>query len=414
MTRSPRRLRDASHSRPMTEPKHIKVLFWPGWWYPDRINPVNAIFIHRHAEAVAPLVDLAVLYVTADPNLSDRTYEIDAENDPVGLTVRVYFRPHAVPWHFIRWTNTWRYYRATGRGLREIRRRWGRPDLVHLHVSPPAGQLLALISHFPRIPFLFTEHWTGYHPANGEFRGFFRKRLTSWTVKNAFAVLPVSRNLQDVMEGRGLHGRFVVVPNSVRTDLFSPLPGKEPGRPFTFLHVSRLAPVKNVSGILRAAAELRRNRQDFRLLIVGDGEDRPGLERLAGELALGQDCVRFLGRKLEDDLAGITRQADSFVLFSDYENLPCVVAEAMACGLPVIATRVGGVPEQVHSGMGILVEPRDEEGLRRAMETMIDEADRFDRAAIRAFAEREYSHPEVGMRLLRLYREALQSSGGAE
>ncbi len=394
--------------------KRIKVLFWPGWWYPDRINPVNAIFIYRHAEAVAPLVDLAVLYVTADPGLKDRIYEIDLANDPVGLTVRVYFRPYSGPFRCSRLVNTWRYYRATRQGLRELRRHWGRPDLIHLHVSPPAGQLLALVTRFSRLPFLFTEHWTGYHPTNGEFRGFFRKRLTSWTVKNAFAVVPVSRNLREVMESQKLRGRFVVIPNAVRTDLFFPSQSREARNSFTFLHVSRLAPVKNVAGILRAVAELRRKRHDFRLLIVGEGAERPGLEKLAGELALDQDCVRFMGRKLEDELAEIMRQSDAFILFSDYENLPCVVAEAMASGLPVVATRVGGVPEQVQPGMGLLVEPRDEGGLRQAMEVMIDEGGRFDRAAIRSFAVREYSHSQVGQRFLRLYREALRSPGGPE
>jgi glycosyltransferase involved in cell wall biosynthesis len=106
------------------------------------------------------------------------------------------------------------------------------------------------------------------------------------------------------------------------------------------------------------------------------------------------------------------RDGDGLVLFSDYENLPCVVAEAMACGLPVIATRVGGVPEQVFPGSGLLIEPRDEEGLQRAMAEMIDHAGRFDRAAIREFAEREYSLAAVGRRFLQLYRDALAGRRG--
>jgi glycogen(starch) synthase len=136
------------------------------------------------------------------------------------------------------------------------------------------------------------------------------------------------------------------------------------------------------------------------------------LEELATRLSLDDETVSFMGRKNEDELAQIMRQADCFVLFSDYENLPCVIAEAMASGLPVIATRVGGIPEQVKPGMGILVEPRDEAGLTQAMETMIDGAKRLDRAAIRSFAEREYSHPQVGQRFLLLYQEA--ASGRAK
>ena len=103
------------------------------------------------------------------------------------------------------------------------------------------------------------------------------------------------------------------------------------------------------------------------------------------------------------------RQTDCFVLFSDYENLPCVISEAMASGLPVIATRVGGVPEQVRPGMGILVAPGDEAGLAKAMGDILDKNIHFDRPAIRRFAEENYSYGEVGKRFLHLYQEALKA-----
>jgi glycosyltransferase involved in cell wall biosynthesis len=378
------------------------------------MNPLNGIFIRRHAEAVAPLVDLAVLYVAADAGLRGPVYDVDDAGDGDGaLTVRVYFRPFPVPWRPMRLLNVWRYFRAARRGIRWLRTRWGTPALLHLHVNPPWGQIAALRTGFRRLPFIFTEHWTGYHPGNGEFRGFFRRRLTAWVTRHAFAVTPVSRNLQAVMEGHGLRGSYAIVANAVRTDLFRPSDRVRERRPFTFLHVSRLAPVKNVEGILRAAAALQKTRPDFRLLIAGQGQELPRLEGLAARLFGDGDRVRFVGRKGERELAEIMRACDAFVLFSDYENLPCVVAEAMASGLPVIATRVGGVPEQVFAGAGLLVEPRDEQGLLRAMAQMIDDAGCFDRAAIRAFAEREYSHAAVGRRFLQLYRDALAGRRGA-
>ena len=393
----------------MEKSAKIKVLFWPGWWYPDRFNPLNGIFIRRHAEAVAPLVDLAVLYVAADAGLRRQPYDLEISRDKIGLTIRVYYRPFPVPFRLLRILNVWRYFAAARRGITGLRSHWGNPEIVHLHVSPPWGQIAALTLLLPHRPFLFTEHWTGYHPANGDFRGFFRKLLNSWVMRRAFAVTPVSHNLQEVMKSHRLHGRFVVIPNAVRTDLFFPATKLEPGVPFTFLHVSRLAPVKNVTGIIRAAASLWQTRHDFRLVIVGEGADRESLERLVRDLSMEKECVRFVGRKDEIELAQIMRQADCFVLFSEYENLPCVVAEAMASGLPVIATRVGGVPEQVRPELGILLEPGNEDGLRKAMENMIDRSLRFDRAAIRRFAEENYSYAEVGKRFLSLYQEALQN-----
>jgi glycosyltransferase involved in cell wall biosynthesis len=124
---------------------------------------------------------------------------------------------------------------------------------------------------------------------------------------------------------------------------------------------------------------------------------------------MGKECVRFVGRKDEIELAEIMRLADCFVLFSNYENLPCVISEAIASGLPVIATRVGGVPEQVKPGMGILLDHGDEVGLEKAMADILEGNMRFDRSAIRRFAEENYSYAEVGKRFLLLYQEALRS-----
>jgi len=394
----------------MEKKDRIKVLFWPGCWYPDRFNPVNGIFIRRHAESVAPLVDLAVLYITADPGLGTSTYDIMTDKSEIGVTIRVYFRPFPVPFRPLRIFNVWRYFCAARRGIKELHAHWGKPEIVHLHVSPPWGQIAALKLFLPRHPFLFTEHWTGYHPANGEFRGFFRKLLTSWVITKAFAVTPVSENLRVVMEGHGLHGRFMVIPNAVRTDLFSPARKLGPKSPFTFLHVSRLAPVKNVEGIIRVTAALWQTRHDFRIVIAGHGVERPQLEQLAETLLPIGECVQFVGRKDESDLAEIMRQADCFVLFSNYENLPCVISEALASGLPIIATRVGGVPEQVRPGMGILLDPGDEAGLTRAMADILDGNMRFDRTALRRFAEENYSYAEVGKRFLLLYQKALQNT----
>jgi glycosyltransferase involved in cell wall biosynthesis len=390
--------------------RKIKVLFWPGCWYPDRRNPLNGIFIRRHAEAVAPLADVAVLYITADAGLTDHRYEIEVNDDKAGVTVRVYYRPFPVPFRPLRILNVWRYFCAARRGICTLRTRWGDPDIVHLQVNPPWGQIAAMKTFFPGLPFIFTEHWSGYHHANGEFRGFFRKRLTAWVVRRAFAVTPVSRNLQEIMESHGLHGRYVVIPNAVRMDLFLPASVPRPGSPPVFLHVSRLTALKNVIGILHAAAALRGKGRDFRLLIAGQGEDRESLEQLAETLSLREGCVRFVGRKDETELAQIMRQADCFVLFSNYENLPCVISEAMASGLPVIATRVGGVPEQVKPGTGILLDPGDEAGLAKAMADILDGNVCFDRQAIRRFAEENYSYAEVGKRFLLLYQEALRNT----
>ncbi len=389
----------------------MKILFWPGCWYPDRRDSLNGIFVRRHAEAVAPLANLAVLFVAPDPGLLNKAFEVVPDQADGWPTVRVYYRLFPPPFRSSKALNAWRYFRAARQGIRKLRTIWGEPALVHLHVNPPWGQVSAMKTCFPRLPFLFTEHWTGYQNEGG-YRGFFRKLLTSWVVRLAFAIAPVSNDLQAKMEGHGLKGNFVVIPNAVRTNLFYPAAAATLETHFTFLHVSTLIPRKNVAGILRASAVLWHARQDFRLVIVGEGKDRPGLEKLSKDLSLDNGCIHFEGQKEETELAVIMRQANCFLLFSDSENLPCVISEAQACGLPVIATRVGGIPEQVGPGKGLLVEPGDEAGLTRAMTAMIEGSVPFDREEIHRFAVERYGFSAVGESIVNLYRQALDKAQG--
>jgi glycosyltransferase involved in cell wall biosynthesis len=136
------------------------------------------------------------------------------------------------------------------------------------------------------------------------------------------------------------------------------------------------------------------------LSIVGDGPDRPRLERLRDELALG-DRVRFLGSRSRADALGLMRAADIVILSSAWENFPHGVVEALAVGTPVVATRVGGVPEVVVDGEnGLLVEHGDAAGFGAALRKLLDDEPLRRRLADRAAASvARYSADEIYGRL---------------
>lgn len=165
--------------------------------------------------------------------------------------------------------------------------------------------------------------------------------------------------------------RLTVVPNGVDTDFFQPGPNGAPDSPPVLLSVARLVPDKDHDTLLTAFSQLVEEHPTAELWLVGNGPRRQDLEQKVRDLNLyGQ--VKFL--PVERDLRHLYHRADVFVLSSVAEALPNAVLEAMAAGLPVVATRVGGVPEAVvPEGTGLLVSPRDVSGLAAALGRLLND-----------------------------------------
>ena len=168
--------------------------------------------------------------------------------------------------------------------------------------------------------------------------------------------------------------------------------------------VGRLDPVKDQVGLIRAFAQVA-NKGPSVLVIAGDGPSRRQLEALVGELALG-DRVRLLGER--DDVPLILRALDIFVLSSIGEGISNAILEAMATGLPVIATRVGGNSELVRDGLtGRLIEPRSPEALAEALAAYGDDPGlaRAHGAAGRERVAREFGLDRMRAAYTALYRQ---------
>jgi glycosyltransferase involved in cell wall biosynthesis len=174
----------------------------------------------------------------------------------------------------------------------------------------------------------------------------------------------------------------------------------------TVLSVGRLRAPKDFTTLVRAVAACEPG--SVRLQIAGDGPDR---DRVAGEIArLGLGAaVELLGAR--DDVQDLLAAADIFVLSSRSEGMPMTVLEAMAAGLPVVASAVGGVPEAVGDGeTGTLVPPGDPDALGRALAVLVADAELRDRlgAAGRRRAEREFGLAGFRRAHLELYRAAVR------
>ena len=390
-------------------------------WYPNRYDELDGDFVGRHVAAIAGHsgAEVAVLYAAVArgplPGL------IEAQEDLAGPwpTLRYYYRAAPTGWAVLdKPLKLLLYFWCLGRGFRRLRRHWGgvRPDVVHVHVLLRTGVFAWVMGRLHGIPYVITEHWTRYLPAQARGIGRARRWLTAAVVRRAAALHTVSENLREALALLGaVNFRSVVIPNVVDTAIFfpTPMPATPPEPTRWLFHAAAFNNnAKNLTGLLAVVAQLRATGLDVRLRVAGYGPDEALVHRTAAELGLlaSPAGVAFVGKLTQAEVAAEMRRAHAFVLFSNYENLPCVLIEAQASGLPVVATRVGGVAELVPAdgSRGLLVAAGDEAALARALqEVLAAPPGRFDPGRLRREAVARFGYAAVGPAFGRLYRQVL-------
>jgi glycosyltransferase involved in cell wall biosynthesis len=392
-----------------------RILHLPKW-YPHRYDNQDGDFVARHVAAIAANggpVQAAVVFATVARGPLPTLLVEEADLGGPVPTWRYYYRarPTGLP-PLDKLLKLGLWLLAQQRGLRAVRRHWGgaRPEVVHAHVlfRPAAWAWWLRWRH--GIPYVLTEHWTIFQPINAGRLGWLRRRLAGWLVRQADAFTPVSADLGRALAALGgVNAGTTVIPNVVDTELFYP-PAVPDGRA-GLLHVAAFNELaKNLGGLLRTVARLRHEQLDLHLRVAGYGPAEAALHHLAQELGLLADgTVVFLGKLAPTQVAAEMRRAAALVLFSNYENLPCVLIEAQASGLPAVATRVGGVPELLpETSLGLLVPPGDEVALAEALrEVLAAPPGRFDAAKLRARAVASYSYPAVGQAFGAVYARIL-------
>ena len=389
-------------------------------WYPHRYDDQDGDFVARHVAAIAAHAQVAVLFATVARGPQSAWLRCEADLAGPVPVLRYYYRARFTGVSLLdKLLKLLLYFVALCRGYRLLCARWGaRPDLVHVHVLLRTGLWAWWLRLAQGTPYLITEHWTRYLPEHAHGVGGLRRHLTRLVVGQAAALHTVSDNLRQALGWLGIRNpRTVVIPNVVDTELFRPATlAKEAaysqGSGY-LLHVAAFnEQAKNLSGLLRVVARLLPERPQLRLRVAGYGPAEATLRALADSLGLLRTgAVTFLGKLPPAQVAAEMREAAALVLFSNYENLPCVLLEAQASGLPAVATAVGGVPELLppDGPYGLLVPPRDEAALAQALRTVLDQPHRFDRAALRAQAVRRYGVGAVGQQFADLYAQVLSA-----
>ncbi len=368
----------------------MRVLVVPSW-YPNAEDPTSGTFVREQALLVADRHEVAVLY-GFEPGIPRRgRWEVGFEVQDGLPTVRVRVGPpRRGRFPFV--------LGGLGAGLARLRREGFAPDVIHAHVYE-SGAFAALLA--PRTQLVVSEHFSAV--ARGRL-GRIDLVLARFGYARADLVAPVSAGLAKRLAELGVRTPIRVVPNAVNTDRFHPpatherADGEE-----RLLLVGGLVPIKGVPVALEAVARLQSSHPRAVLEIVGDGPERAALQTLAMRLGIA-DAVRFSGRLDRDAVAERMRAADVLVSASEWENLPGVQVEALASGLPVVATRVGGVPDVVDDDVGALVSPGDPSALAEALAATLERRD-LDPGRLAARARERFGQERVAALWDEIYSE---------
>lgn len=386
----------------MTSKKNILFL---SSWYPNHLTPQAGNFVQNHALAVSELHQVYVLHAIAKDQEEDFTFE-DRYTGSVREVI-VYYKKIRQKIPLISALKKYNammaaYYKGFELLMNDI----GTIDLIHLNVTFPAGLFALDLKKKLNIPYILTEHWTAFLPDDPHSFSALEKKYILKIAEEASVICPVSENLAQAMKAFGIRNEYRVIPNVVDTEIFKPAAVARTERK-NLLHISNLRDEhKNISGILNVVKKLSETRDDFSLTIAGNG-DIDFFSNQARQLGIPETCIRFEGEKSPQEVAKLMQRSDVFILFSHYENLPCVISESLVCGKPVVASDVGGISEMLNDSNGLLIGAGNETACFEALNNMLDHMNDYDNTRIAGEAAKIYGHHEVARQFSDVYLKTL-------
>lgn len=276
----------------------------------------------------------------------------------------------------------------------------GRPDVIHAHNIFYGGHVAASIKAKRGVPVVLTEHSTSYMEGLVIFPG--QTGIIQRTLAGVDAALAVGSALARAVRQFAPESRPDVIGNIVNTERFM-LRDIPPVPPFIFCAIGTLEKRKDYPTMLAAFAQAFQE-DDAQLWIAGEGAERAELEKIAADLSLSGQ-VTFLGRLDREGVRSLIARSHALVSSSLVESFGVTLIEAMACGLPVIATRSGGPDDFVDDANGILVPIRDISALADAMARLRTNYAAYDPARIRARCVERFSEEAIMSRLETIYAQ---------
>lgn len=388
----------------------VHILLLPSW-YPSHPGDVNGVFFREQAIALAGAgCQVGVLAANLRSIKQWRQWRLTPTKPKVS-------NDHGVDTLLIQGTNwfprlPWLSGQLHVRLLEKLFihycDQYGQPDVIHVHSMLPAGLGALRLAHQFGIPYVITEHSTAF--ARGllssqqvQQAGEIAQAATQrWAVSTPFA-----RMLEQKLQMPSC--QWQTLPNMVAQSFLStPLPQRDLEQ-FVFLNICLHTPNKNVHILLRAFAQRFKGAAGVELHLGGHGPQTEDLVDLAHRLGISSQ-VQFLGLLSRDHVRDAMARAHAFVLASQVETFGVVLIEALAMGLPLVATRCGGPEDIVTVANGLLVPPGDADQLGDAMAHVMQHASSYEPEQLRRDCVNRFSEHVVTRHLLSAYSSVIKHS----
>lgn len=383
------------------------ILFLPKW-YPHEQDPFDGNFIENHAHAIKRICDLKVAFVHSErkkPGQEDYRFE---KNDNRGIIeLKVYFKKAQFGSALInRIINFLRYQKAQKLAFEKLYPNQEKPDLIHVHVLARSAIFAYRLFRKFGIPYVITEHWSGYLPESGALKKSGKAFLYRFLGKRAKAIHTVSNHLALAMQSHGIENHFEVIPNVVDDSLFK-IQNEQGKEKIQLLYIGNLLQhPKRILDIIKAMAELRELRNDFELHIYGEGKDEAKMLEKMNALELN-DIIHFHGTTDRAGVANAMGKAHLLFLFSEFENQPCVISESLCCGTPIVVPDIEGIVEFMQEEYGILYPRLDRSALVASLDKLMSNINNYHREEISQKAKATFGEAAIAKKFAEFYTYSL-------
>lgn len=290
--------------------------------------------------------------------------------------------------------------KSTEKNFLYVIKKYKKIDIIHAHVGYPAGYVAYYLSKKYKIPYIITEHMSPF-PFKELIKNDRLKHELNLAYKYCKSIIAVSPSLKNDISKYGFN-KIEVIPNFVDEDVFYPLNIKSDSK-FIFVTICGINEQKGINILLHAIKEWSpENNIEFK--IAGNGPLLDYYKNLAIELKINH-LIKWIGSVSRDKVCELLNKSNVFVLPSNHETFGIVYVEALACGLPIIATKCGGPESIVNNSNGLLVEKNSPKKLNLAMQEIFNNYQFYDRDLIRNSFLENFSKKATISKLINLYKK---------